>query len=272
MARKKEKIAEFDISPEATSGVSVIEMQAGFPEKEHDVFTPHRDTHYLLAIATKGDFSMMIDFEEVQATAPAILLISPGQVHQLREINDPHGISINFDPSLLSSGLQMVLLKDPALVQQVHALAQVILQLNSDISQRHVKQATQQILLAIVHLIANATDTPAKKENRALVIEQEFQVLLQRHFKEWKKPSQYAAALTISLPHLNDTVRSITGHSISTHIQQQVILEAKRLLYFSELSMKEISFAVGIEDPVYFSKLFRKLVDMTPIQFRQRFR
>jgi AraC family transcriptional activator of pobA len=265
MVRKKEPIAEFDIPPE---GISILDMQAGFSEKEHDVFTPHRDKHYLLVIATKGDFCMIIDFQMITVTAPAILLISPGQVHQLLEINDPHGLSINFDPSLLPSGLQhTLLLEDAVLLQQVHALAQVMLQLQTD--QHPAKQA---ILHAILHLIANTTAIPARKENRALIIEKEFRILLQQHFKEWKKPSLYAAALAISLPHLNDTVRSITGHSISTHIQQQVILEAKRLLYFSELSMKEISFALGIEDPVYFSKLFKKLVDITPMEFRQRFR
>ena len=96
--------------------------------------------------------------------------------------------------------------------------------------------------------------------------------LTKEHFKIWKQPAQYAAALSISTAHLNDTVKSLTGSPVSVHIQEASIMEAKRLLYFTANSVKEIAYEVGYEEPVYFGKLFKKVTNLTPLEFRKKFR
>ncbi|MCZ8216998.1 MAG: helix-turn-helix domain-containing protein, partial [Cyclobacteriaceae bacterium] len=72
--------------------------------------------------------------------------------------------------------------------------------------------------------------------------------------------------------HLNDTVKAFTSNSVSTHIQQISILEAKRQLYFTNKSVKEIAYDLGYDEPVYFGKLFKKITNHTPLAFRQQFR
>jgi AraC-like DNA-binding protein len=63
-------------------------------------------------------------------------------------------------------------------------------------------------------------------------------------------------------------VKAVTGKSVSTHIQLRVVLEAKRLLYHSGRSVKEIAGELGYDDYSYFTRLFTKVVGMTPIAFR----
>ena len=58
------------------------------------------------------------------------------------------------------------------------------------------------------------------KENRSIIIKESFMKLTKEHFKTWKQPAQYAAALSISTAHLNDTVKSLTGSPVSVHIQE----------------------------------------------------
>lgn len=99
-----------------------------------------------------------------------------------------------------------------------------------------------------------------------------FRQLLKKDFKRLKKPADYAHSLGITPAHLNDTIKLATGYSVSEQIHQQIILETKRLLFFSELSMKEIGFEIGFEDPVYFNRLFKKLTGQTPLTFRETFR
>lgn len=64
----------------------------------------------------------------------------------------------------------------------------------------------------------------------------------------------------------------ITGFSVSHWIHHEIVLEAKRLLYHSEYSVKEIAHELGYEDHAYFSRLFKEVVRQTPGEFRRRYR
>jgi len=69
---------------------------------------------------------------------------------------------------------------------------------------------------------------------------------------------------------LNECVKNATGHPVSYHIQQRIILEAKRLLYHSGKSVKEIATQLGYDDYPYFSRLFTKITGMSALAFRNR--
>jgi AraC-like DNA-binding protein len=51
-----------------------------------------------------------------------------------------------------------------------------------------------------------------------------------------------------------------------------VVLEAKRLLYYTDMDVKEIAFSLGYEDHTYFSRLFSKVAGIPPGAFRRKFR
>jgi AraC-like DNA-binding protein len=93
---------------------------------------------------------------------------------------------------------------------------------------------------------------------------------LEQKFIETKSPSDYARALHISTPYLNECVRDVTGFPVSYHIQQRVILEAKRLLYHSNKTVKEIAAELGYDDHAYFSRVFTKITGMTALAFRNK--
>ena len=58
---------------------------------------------------------------------------------------------------------------------------------------------------------------------------------------------------------------------VKTYINDSLILEIKRLLMNTSLSIKEISYKTGFEDPTNFVKYFKKYTELTPIDFRKRF-
>ena len=141
---------------------------------------------------------------------------------------------------------------------------------------KYATKSIHSLLMAFLNSIASHltfTSTIEKsKENRSEIIKAEFYQLLKKHYKTWKQPAQYASELAISIGHLNDTVKELTGIPVSIHIQQSSILEAKRQLYFTNKSVKEIAYEVGYDEPVYFGKLFKKITNFTPLAFRQQFR
>ena len=111
---------------------------------------------------------------------------------------------------------------------------------------------------------------PLDKLSRMEVVAKTFREALERHFITAKRPAEYAAQLNISAPYLNECVKATTGHPVSYHIQQRVVLEAKRLLYHSDASVKEIAGELGYDDYPYFSRLFTKVAGMSALAFRNK--
>lgn len=99
-----------------------------------------------------------------------------------------------------------------------------------------------------------------------------FKELVNQHFKTNRSVSHYAELMATTPGHLNDTVKKMTGKTAGSIIHERVLLEAKRLLYHSYLSIKEISIQLNFEDPSYFNRFFRTHAGSTSEQFRNSIR
>lgn len=82
--------------------------------------------------------------------------------------------------------------------------------------------------------------------------------------------SGYAARLGISPSYLNKLVRTQTRHSAMEWVEISRVNWAKNLLKESDLSIGDVSVAIGVDDPSYFTRFFRKSTGMTPSEFRRR--
>lgn len=278
-------IKQFKLSAQAKAGIIIANMKDKQVD-EHDISKPHRDNHCQLMLALNGEFKLNIDFENIEFTAPALLCIFPEEVHHIIEVKDPKGWMISFDPSLVSKDLLQLLqnkIHNPFLLraesnfcQQLIILMDLIEKVQSDTANNFTYKSIHHFLNGLLSLIAGelVSNLPIdkEKENRSMIIKETFIKLTKEHFKTWKHPAQYASALSISVAHLNDTVKLVTGSPVSVHIQEASILEAKRLLYFTDNSVKEIAYEVGYDEPVYFGKLFKKVTNLTPLEFRKKFR
>ncbi|OZI08676.1 hypothetical protein BWI93_08115 [Siphonobacter sp. BAB-5385] len=286
MKKQSSPFLQFELSPDAQAGIWVNRLDPVSTTTAHGVTQAHQDDHYLFVLVTRGQYLVTLDFEDLSLAAPAFLLVFPGQVHYLREAYQAQGWAIEFDASLVDPSFSFLLeqfLPRPLVLDEgsdfYHrslTLIQLMNDLQSDATLESSNRSVHYLLAALLSLltsqVSTISHTDKPPENRGSQIEQAFRVLLQRHFKTWKQPAQYAAELAITVAHLNDTVKGLTGYSVSSHIQQRSMLEAKRLLYTTSLSVKEISYQVGYEEPVYFGKLFRKTTGLTPLAFRKQFR
>lgn len=117
------------------------------------------------------------------------------------------------------------------------------------------------------------TDDPKnidfRTDRRSSYIE-DFRKLVEIHFKELKRTSDYAKKLTITANYLNALVKEKLDISAENFIQNRVILEAERLLLNTDLSVTEISFELGFSDKSHFGKYFKKLKQESPNQFRKK--
>lgn len=80
-----------------------------------------------------------------------------------------------------------------------------------------------------------------------------------------------AEQLTVSPRYLSDMLRSLTGQNAQQHIHDKLIEKAKEYLTSTNLSVSEIAYQLGFEHPQSFNKLFKKKINLTPIEFKQSF-
>ncbi|GGA91863.1 transcriptional regulator [Puia dinghuensis] len=247
----------------------------------------HRDDHYLFFLGLTGMGSVMVDFEEFTLEANTLFYILPGQMHSYRGSDAAAtGWFMALDPGLVPDSFRAVLENPLLSIKPVAVMPAELepmlqcLELMDTLQRRldpcYSRQAVYHMLSAFTAMFtdvyARQQCIPADKVSRSQTIMLEFRKLLSVEYKQLKSAGEYAAALHLSLSYLNEAVKDTTGFTVSYWIQQQIVLEAKRLLYYSQYSVKEIAHRLGYEDHTYFSRLFKKTVGRTPLEFRGLYR
>lgn len=97
-----------------------------------------------------------------------------------------------------------------------------------------------------------------------------FMSLLKWNFINQRMVSDYARQLCVTPNYLNRTVKKVTGFTASHHIQQQIILEAKRKAIYSTTTMKEIAYGLGFDNLAHFSKFFKTNCGMSFTDFKKQ--
>ncbi|WP_291927251.1 helix-turn-helix transcriptional regulator [Chitinophaga sp.] len=141
-------------------------------------------------------------------------------------------------------------------------------ELSSPESVQEVIAARAAVIAAIVSKEAENifTDLKVFQSNPRLA---KFNMLIDKFYKQEKLVGFYAAQLHISANYLNILCKNHLHVSATKLIQQRVLLEAKRLLQTTALSIKEIAFELGFVDHAYFSNFFKAQAGITPTQFRE---
>lgn len=278
-------IPHYRLTPQTRNGIVTVDLSRYEDYSRHVVVEPHRDDHFTLLALQSGRIELSVDFEPVTITTPTFFLIAPEQIHQLVGMTDAVGWLVNVETGVFPDDLRVAidhylraplpLEKDPPAIPHVFSLLRMADELRAGTANGFVDKAIQSVVLSVVSLglslgESNVPATYPVGRNGSLY--RQFKVLLEQHYRTWKQTSVYAASLAISASHLNDTVKAVSGWTVSAHIQTRNILEAKRMLYTTDLTAGEIGFALGYEDPVYFGKLFKKHTQLTPQGFRAKFR
>jgi AraC family transcriptional regulator, transcriptional activator of pobA len=97
-----------------------------------------------------------------------------------------------------------------------------------------------------------------RSDEKSLVLIRNFAVLLEQHFRDKRKVSDYATLLAVTPNYLNATIKQATGTCAGIHIRRRVITEAVRKVKLTGLSMKEVAYDLGFKDNSHFSKFFKK--------------
>ncbi|MBU2628285.1 MAG: helix-turn-helix domain-containing protein, partial [Proteobacteria bacterium] len=109
---------------------------------------------------------------------------------------------------------------------------------------------------------------PKEKNSEWFIRFGAFRNHLENHLTETRNAKEYAEMMNISYKHLNDICKSVTGSTAKEFIDNFVVLEIKRHLAISDISVKELTYELGFDEPTNFVKFFKKRANQTPSQFK----
>lgn len=246
----------------------------------------HRDSHYIFTCMESGHVRMMVDFKTVEAKDSAIFCVLPGQVHQGLLMKNVCGWFVAVKAELVPDTVRSFFDESLGEIQPLPLDKKLVKKMSTAAGMLHDAYTNEMLStkegFLVVHSLLNAflgmfavmysqkSILHVSGESRALQLLRAFRILVRKDFKTMKSPSEYAEALNITRGYLTETVREVTGKPAQHWIHQEILIEAKRLLVFTNLSVKEVAYELGYGDHTYFSRLFSKLEDQSPSEFRNQ--
>jgi len=278
----KKNIPVRSLAKEFSNGIAVAKVSSEVFQSDEEAKHAHRHDYHFFVLQEKGTSHTEIDFEKYLIKKPSILYQSPNQVHRaLRVENIEMYVLIISSENINAEYLKLLQniapvkplalnTKDLAITQQAFSLCKNLYERSGDKLYFSLLKDSCNSLIALIISQYLKQSKPADKLSRFETVEKIFTELLEYNFVTMKRPAEYAEKLNISVPYLNECVKNVTGFPVSYHIRQRVILEAKRLLYHSDKSVKEIATELGYVDYPYFSRLFKKITGMTALTFKNK--
>lgn len=290
----KKEIPEIGLRKQAILNVEVksfTELYALLSKsKTHNAFAPHKIKFFLILVVTKNDYTHYVDFKSYNLKQGSSLFIAKNQVHHYnRDLKNVKGYAMVFNHLFvdkhyfLSDNFRLNRLfnyhiESPIIHQKEigeNSVVELIAELYRECNSENLF-AKSEILAALLRLVllkaerAKERLTTSNVTSRYLETFSDFKDILEIEYVNSRNSKIYAAKLFVSYKFLNNVVKKMTGITVKAFIDNFVNTEIKRYLISTSLSVNEISYKIGFEDPAYMIKFFKKNASITPLKFRQQ--
>ncbi len=245
---------------------------------------PNGKWHTLIYI-TEGNGLLNIDFDEHIAIKDKLFFIEKFKNWNWEKLDQIEGLMVQFtdsfynliytgnpkiksDQSLIGEFTQFIKI-DNDNKEELKNIIDIMLKEHS-----YLKENSKEIIcLSLKVLILMYRRNAYRKENlfvadRKKQILSDFRKLVNNKFSELKTPKEFAQMLNITPNYLNSLCKDIYNKTVTEVIQERIILESKRLLAHTGLTVSEISYKLGFKDNSYFGRYFKKVVGIPPEKFR----
>lgn len=282
---KKVTFNELGIGP---VGFDYSRIEDVFEERRLVMVEPHRHDYYEILSFTNCSGVHFVDFAAYKFMPNTLFFIAKNQIHMFEDDDDIKGHMLRFDehfirrrPESLVGFLEYSVYNPktspryviPRMeVPRFNALMDMLIGEASDPSKDHYEEMVATLLKVLLlrsERLGPDTVATSVAERAGMQIFYNFVAFVEDNYRKHLKVKNYAETLNIGTKRLTEVCNSVSGLSAKKIIQERVILEAKRYLYHSELSVKEICYLLGFEDPAHFSKYFHKATSMYPLAFRK---
>lgn len=264
---------------------SLFSRNARLPIPLH---VPQRLEFFNVMFITRGSGVHFIDFEPHEFRAGDVVFVSKGQAHSF-SVSDQHdGFLMLFTEDFVSKNLadsdvlsfyrlynyhsQSPVVRPSA--TEVPAFGHLVSEIYKEYggAETFAKEESLKLMLKLFLLKAERikrTRIPQEKSSEALISFGTFQNLIEENISESRNAKDYAQMMHISYKHLNEISKMVSGSTAKEVIDNYLVLEVKRNLAVTDISVKELAYKLGFDEPTNFVKYFKKQTQQTPNQFKK---
>lgn len=245
--------------------------------------------HFIKIFFIRAGGKVVLDFKQYELEEDALFFINAGQYYQLDEncsgtllyynrdfycveihdkevacdgilFHNVYEIPVIFMSGQTSAALQMIFSEIKAELEQEDSSMEEMLRI-----------LLKQIIIRSTRLWKQEHQVETEEARQEVEFSRSFSQLVEWHYTRYHTVAEYAELLHMSPKALNKRITRYSNSSPNDIIKNRIILEAKRLLVHTSLSVKEIGYKLGYDDPSYFIRLFSKQSEISPQHFRQQY-
>lgn len=266
------------------------EIEVFHKNRNFDVKYPHRHDFFEILFITHGAGDHTIDDHNYTIVPNSIFFLTPGQIHNLQLSDDINGfiflftaefyllnkldknklLELPFFFNITGSPDPLILRnkEDGELLKYLFTRSIVERERTTEVSEEIIRSILDIVLLTCKRLYPDNNDLGKLSKGKLLV--KRFKQLVEEKYAEYKSVKNYSDHLGVTASHLSETIKSHTGRTSGEIIRDKVILETKRLLIHTDLTISEICYQLKFSDQSYFSKYFKSGTGESPGDFRAK--
>ena len=261
---------------------------------EMEIFRfPSRLNALIIGVGTEGETSLTLNLQEFRLKKDSLFIFSPKHILQVQSNNRFKAHLIVIAPDFLkrinidTKRMMPLFLQFGSLpcMELTHAESQSLRSFNSMVEQELKGSETDfssEIIGGLIaatiykvgdiltHYLTEHPEVDSPIHNRAEEYFRQFTELLGEHYKHERSVGFYARQLCITPKYLTTLIKRISGKSVSEWIDNYVILEAKTLLKYSNMSVQEIAYYLNFPNQSFFGSYFKRNAGMSPSQYKAK--
>lgn len=290
MVKKRGKfggIKEYPNQYNRIPGFEFISIGTIFQELPDLIGTPYLTTDYRIVIPYSHIDNHIIDFKKTAITPNGIFFTGKNKVHLFDPSGNYDGIAIGFTENFICRNEEefMLLMQEPLFnnpgwemiaPDNMQPYLDIINNIAQELKTQEQDIIQSQLIRNLLHNFILLSIREYKKHQHSEVvlgtdarIAHQYKLMVVNHFKTTRTVAAYAGMLNVTEKRLNQATSSVLKLTAKAVFDEQLIIEAKRMVSFTTMSIKEIGFELGFSQATHFTKFFIKHIGMPPGTFRE---